>query len=502
MSRYNYHAGTFERAGFYLPFSGAMDLPDPENFAAMGRIYDYVPVYSQKKLDHFDLVKYFESSESSNNGEICCLLESLSGQENGRYSILARKPLRIITSNLNHPQGYTPMKNFIDSLRTPRLGFPFFSGGLIGYWSYETGLFYQGLEIGENTGPEQFFFMPGEILVYDRHTGVLRVFIWMAAGQAGKNDYDQASSQIAEIFFQASQYAEKSRVQEKEASLDSGFLDQEFRVNIDREEYCRMVRAAKEHIRQGDIFQVVLSRRWSKSSRAEPWTVYLKLRELNPSPYMFYLQLADSVLMGASPEMQVKVQGERMKSRPIAGTRKVTGNYDHDRLMQEELLEDEKERAEHLMLVDLSRNDVGRVCKAGTVHLSEYMQPEKYSHVMHLVSTVEGDLKEEVTPLEAFRACFPAGTLSGAPKRKAMEIIQNLEREPRGPYGGAVGYLSFDGGLDSCITIRSVLHRQGKYYLQSGAGIVADSDPELEHRETLNKARALMLAIKEAEEEQ
>ncbi|KUG03015.1 anthranilate synthase, aminase component [hydrocarbon metagenome] len=497
MSRYEQNAGTFERAGFYLPFSGAQVFPEPETFIAMGKIYDYVPMYARIKLDHFDMVKYFDCR---NTGELCCLLESLTGSDNGRYSILACNPLHEAFSGLNDPQGVSLMHNFISSLRTPRPGFPFFTGGLIGYWSYEAGLFYQGLEVDPGPGAEQFFFMPGEILVYDRHTSVLSVFVWLAGAEADETSYERASLRMDDILIEASEHVNHKTMQQG-AGYDMNALgiDEEYQVNIDRDGYCHMVIQAKEYIRQGDIFQVVLSRRWVKESTANPWQVYIKLRDLNPSPYMFYLQLPDSVLMGASPEMQVKVHGGRLKNRPIAGTRKVTGIEERDKVLLEELLQDEKERAEHLMLVDLSRNDVGSVCKAGSVHLNEFMQPEKYSHVMHLVSTVEGQLKENISPLEAFQACFPAGTLSGAPKRKAMEIIQTLEQDPRGPYGGAVGYLSFDGSLESCITIRAILYKTGKYYLQSGAGIVADSDPEQEHKETLNKARALMLAVKGAE---
>jgi len=215
---------------------------------------------------------------------------------------------------------------------------------------------------------------------------------------------------------------------------------------------------------------------------------------------MFYFFLPECVLMGASPEMQVKVEKNRIKTRPIAGTCKVTGNKDIDDILCKGLLADEKEKAEHLMLVDLARNDVGRVSRAGSVRIGEFMILEKYSHVVHIVSSVEGELKPDIGALEAFEACFPAGTLSGAPKRKAMEIIDELEVDPRGPYGGAVGFVTFNGSLDSCITIRSILYKKGTYYLQSGAGIVADSIPEKENEETLNKARALMLAVKEAEE--
>jgi len=499
MSRYEcICTSTFERAGFCLPFSGADVFPERETFIAMSKEFDYIPVCARMKLNNFDfdVVKFYETI---NDEEPSCLLESLTGNDNGRYSIIACNSLHTISSNLNEPQGIFPIHNFISSINIPVMDFPFFTGGFVGYWSYETGLFYQGLENEHQFFNEQYFFMPGDILVYDRFDNILSVFVWINSKQAGGSGYEKACLRLDSILSEAFKYGKADIMScQRSVSWEKG-LEDEFMVNISPEEFCLMVVQAKEHIRQGDIFQVVLSQRWHKQSQADPWQVYNRLRDLNPSPYMFYLKLPGFSILGASPEMQVKINNGRLKSRPIAGTRKITGNDEVDKLMQEELLQDEKERAEHLMLVDLSRNDVGSVCKAGSIQLPEYMQVERYSHVMHLVSMVEGELKPGVSSMEAFQACFPAGTLSGAPKRKAMEIIRKLEKSPRGPYGGAVGYISFNGNVDSCISIRAIMYKNGTYYLQSGAGIVADSDPEMEYKETLNKARALMLAVKEAE---
>ena len=405
--------------------------------------------------------------------------------------------MHFIATSQTDPQGVKPLRSFMNSVHVPHLDFPFFSGGLIGCWSYEAGLPYQQLPADKGDFTEQAFFMPGEILVFDRRMGILTIILWIEKSQASPDAYQRAGQRVDELLKLAVQCCrEENQVFVPRGDL---FLQEEFAANLEKEEFCRMVLTAQQHIRQGDIFQVVLSRRWKNRSPASPWEVYKQLRQINPSPYMFYLLLPEQILMGASPEMQVKVEKGRIKSRPIAGTRKISGQAHLDQEVCRELLADEKEKAEHLMLVDLSRNDIGRVSCAASVEVCDFMKLEAYSHVVHIVSTVEGELKPEMDALEAFAACFPAGTLSGAPKRKAMEIISQLEKDSRGPYGGAVGYVDFNGSLDSCITIRSILYKKGVYYLQSGAGIVADSIPEREDEETYHKARALMVAIKEAE---
>jgi anthranilate synthase component 1 len=260
------------------------------------------------------------------------------------------------------------------------------------------------------------------------------------------------------------------------------------------------VRKIKEYIAAGDCIQVVPSQRLARPVRAHPFAVYRALRTINPSPYMFYLDLGGFQLVGASPELLVQVENRIVRTRPLAGTRRRGRTEAEDAALREELLADEKERAEHIMLVDLGRNDLGRVCKPGTVKVTRLMDVEKYSHVMHIVSEVEGVLRDELTAADALRATFPAGTLSGAPKIRAMEIIAEVEPTRRGPYGGAVGYFSYSGNLDTAITIRTMLVKDGIAYVQAGAGIVADSEPEREHQECLNKAAALLRALDKAEE--
>jgi anthranilate synthase component 1 len=267
-------------------------------------------------------------------------------------------------------------------------------------------------------------------------------------------------------------------------------------ASVDEEEFEASVDRAREHILAGDIFQVVLSRRLSVPARDGGLAVYRRLRVTNPSPYMFFLRMPDGLeLAGSSPEPLVRVEGRRVMTRPIAGTRRRGADAGEDAALEAELLADPKERAEHAMLVDLARNDLGRVCRAGSVRPTELMEVERFSRVMHIVSTVEGDLRDGLTPLDALAATFPAGTVTGAPKRRAMEIIAAEEPTPRGPYAGAVGYLTFAGDLDVCITIRTAILQRGRVHVQAGAGIVYDSDPERELRETEAKASALMPAV-------
>ncbi|MCK4298368.1 MAG: anthranilate synthase component I family protein, partial [Planctomycetes bacterium] len=272
-----------------------------------------------------------------------------------------------------------------------------------------------------------------------------------------------------------------------------------FESNFERADFLRAVEACKEYIRAADILQVVLSQRLRVESAADPMDIYRALRVINPSPFMFYLKTADVTLLGSSPEIMVRVEDGRITSRPLAGTRPRGQTTEEDKRLEEELLADPKERAEHIMLVDLGRNDVGRVARFNTVALDEVMVVEKYSHVMHITSSVSGELEEGRTAVDALRACLPAGTLSGAPKVRAMQILDELEPSKRGPYGGAVGYIDFRGNMNTCIAIRTIVLVGEDAYVQAGAGIVADSVPEREYQETLNKAQALLRAIAVAE---
>ncbi|MBP1655176.1 MAG: anthranilate synthase component, partial [Bacteroidetes bacterium] len=266
----------------------------------------------------------------------------------------------------------------------------------------------------------------------------------------------------------------------------------------DHDAFCAAVRRAKEHITEGDIFQVVLSRRVVRQFSGDPFALYRALRMINPSPYLFHLDFGDTQLVGSSPEVLVRSRRGKVEVLPIAGTRRRGGDESEDRRLEDELLNDTKELAEHLMLVDLGRNDIGRLCSYGSVHVPVFKRVERYAHVMHLVSEVEGTLREGVSPVDVLRACFPAGTVSGAPKVRAMEIIAELEPRARGGYAGAVGYIGFDGTLDTCIAIRTIIAHGSTLKIQAGAGIVADSIPEAEYEETVNKTRSLMEAVRMA----
>ncbi|MCL5270342.1 MAG: anthranilate synthase component I family protein, partial [bacterium] len=274
----------------------------------------------------------------------------------------------------------------------------------------------------------------------------------------------------------------------------------ELTSNLTREEFEEGVRRVKEYIRAGDAFQIVLSQRFSKPYGGDPFDVYRALRTINPSPYMFYLKFGDLRIAGSSPEILVRVTADKVIVRPIAGTRPRGDSFQEDRALEQDLLADPKERAEHIMLVDLGRNDVGRVSAAGSVRVDDLMTIERYSHVMHIVSNVVGRLAPGADAFDALAACFPAGTVSGAPKIRAMEIIDEIENLRRGPYAGSIGYFSFDGNLDTCITIRTCVIKDRRVYVQAGAGIVADSVPEREYEETCNKARALLKAVELAEQ--
>jgi anthranilate synthase component 1 len=279
----------------------------------------------------------------------------------------------------------------------------------------------------------------------------------------------------------------------------SSSIEERRKVNTDPLVYRKMVERAREYIAAGDIFQVVLSQRVDIPTPAHPFTIYRALRTVNPSPYMFYLDIGDHHIVGASPELLVRVEDGTVTNHPIAGTRPRGADPDQDAALADELLADEKERAEHIMLVDLGRNDVGRVSKPGSVRVPRLMEIERFSHVMHIVSNVEGEIRDEFSPLDALRACFPAGTVSGAPKVRAMEIIAELEVDRRGVYSGAVGYVSFNGTMDTCIALRTLVYKDGVASLQAGGGIVLDSTPDGEYAECFHKMRALVRAIELAE---
>jgi anthranilate synthase component 1 len=331
------------------------------------------------------------------------------------------------------------------------------------------------------------------VLVFDHVQRTAQVLTLAPLTTESDGEYDRAVVRIDEVM-------RRLRQPVPTPLSRPGTPSSAVKSNHTQEEFERLVGVAKEHIAAGDAIQVVLSQRFERHTDADPFNIYRALRMVNPSPYMFFLQFGDFYLIGASPEMLVKVQDGRVTTHPIAGTRPRGANGPGDRQLERELLADEKERAEHLMLVDLGRNDIGRIAKTGSVKVPRFMEVDHYSHVMHLVSEVEGELRESLGPADALRACFPAGTVSGAPKVRAMQIISDLERDRRGPYSGATGYIGYDGNMDTAITIRTIVLKDGVASVQAGAGIVADSVPESEYRETQHKARALLSAIDLAEQ--
>ncbi len=370
-------------------------------------------------------------------------------------------------------------------------------GGFFGYLSYDAVKFF---EPRVNVNPKKedshlfdmFFTLPEALLIFDNVNHSLTAVTYVITDKGDlENEHRRAKELLESIETHLKKPVDIPTVPvESVGEWKANFSDEEFMTSVER---------AKEYIKAGDIIQVVLSRRFEKLFYGNPLTLYRALRHINPSPYMYYLDYEDFQIVGASPEVLVRLENGKIETRPIAGTRRRGKTHKEDLALEKELLSDEKERAEHIMLVDLARNDVGRVAKTGTVKVTDLMVIERYSHVMHIVSNVVGELKEDKDAFDVLRACFPAGTVSGAPKVRAMEIIDEMEPSERGVYAGAVGYFSFDGNMDTAIAIRTAVVRRNKVYVQAGAGIVADSLPELEAKETVNKAKALFRAVELAE---
>ncbi|MCD6288872.1 MAG: anthranilate synthase component I, partial [Anaerolineae bacterium] len=376
-------------------------------------------------------------------------------------------------------------------------GLPRFTGGAVGYWGYDTVRFIERLPtttVDDRPDlPDAAFLLADNLVVFDH----VRHRLLVLANARLEGDLTAAYAEaVARIEKMVDRLQQPLHVPKPEPVAD----DRPWKSNFTQVEYERMVRRAKEYIVAGDIFQVVLSQRLRRRTRADALTIYRALRMLNPSPYMFLLEMPGDVrLIGSSPEMHVRLEGRTAYLHPIAGTRWRGVTPEEDARLGEELLADPKERAEHVMLVDLGRNDLGRVCEYGTVKVERMMTVERYSHVMHIVSDVQGVVRPGITAFDLLKATFPAGTVSGAPKVRAMEIIEELEGIRRGPYAGAVGYVDYDGTMDTCIAIRTIVMQGDVCYIQAGGGIVADSEPTYEYNETMNKARALALAVEQAE---
>lgn len=452
------------------------------------------------------------------NGSPSFLLESVTGGEQvARYSFIGVRPRRIyriegdrlIVSDLQGREEYysgepfKQLERLFSAKKRPVLpGLPRFSGGLVGYLGYEMVRYF---EAGIGTLPAQYEYPDALLLevdtlaAFDHAFGKILLIAHPEPALPRNEAQQEAEQRLDEL------QASLRKPLELPLSYPSHAEMTPMKSNMSREQFLSAVEQAKEAIRAGEIFQVVLSQRFSRTTSAHPFEIYRALRRLNPSPYMFYFDFANSTageplrLIGASPEMHVRLSGNTATIRPIAGTRPRGTTPEADLQLEKDLLADPKERAEHVMLVDLARNDLGRVCTYGSVQVREQMTIERYSHVMHIVSQVEGTLRPELNAFDLMRATFPAGTVSGAPKVRAMQIIRDLEPTPRGVYAGAVGYFAFDGSMDTCIAIRTLVMQGKRISVQAGAGIVADSEPEREYQETLNKARALAQAIEIAE---
>jgi len=487
-----------------------------EEFSELCKRGNVIPVYETLRADTETPVSIYLKIKDQNPYSF--LLESVEGGETiARYSFLGFNPFMkceirgaVLSLETFHDDvtvlpalaipGLHPieaLKAIFAHLKTVQVpGLPRFSGGAVGYFGYECVRLVEDIpELPEDEPriPDCVLLFFDVILVLDNVTHSITLISNAYVPEHDRNrdrlqeEYEKA---CAEIVLLRSLLGTQSAVGNGETKRSEG---REFVVSKD--EFCRAVGRAQHYIEEGDIFQVVLSQRIRQRSTADPFVVYRNLRNINPSPYMYFLRMGDLSVIGSSPEMLVRVVDRVVETRPIAGTRRRGKSKQEDLKLAEELRADPKEQAEHLMLVDLSRNDLGRICDFGSIQVSDMMRVERYSHVMHLVSEVKGVLRSDVTPLDALLACFPAGTVSGAPKIRAMEIISELEAAKRGIYGGAIAYLDFSGNLDSCIAIRTIVGFNGTYYLQAGAGIVHDSVPDREYEETLEKLAATIQAL-------
>ncbi|XUX00796.1 MAG: anthranilate synthase component I [Dehalogenimonas sp.] len=428
------------------------------------------------------------------------LLESVEGgQKIARYSYIGTEPRQLlITKSGSSDDPLTLLEKELAGRRlVPHPDLPRFCGGAVGYCSYETAGKFEKLPSPEKDSfglPEAVFMLVDTFLVFDHIAHRISVVSLAVLDMDIETAYSEATSRIDELCRRLNSPLELPT--SPTSVIKSGT---EFVSSISKEVFENSVAEIKDAITSGEAIQVVLSQRLSCTTNARPFDIYRALRSINPSPYMFYLDYGDFQIIGASPEILVRVENGEVVTRPLAGTRRRGATQAEDLALEAELKADPKERAEHIMLVDLGRNDIGRVAKPGTVEVSDLMNVERYSHVMHLVSHVKGRLRDELNSLDAFRATFPAGTVSGAPKVRAMQLIAEHEPEKRGPYAGAAGYFSYTGNMDMAIAIRTMITKDGKAYVQAGAGITYDSQPEAEYFETLNKAQALFRAVNQAE---
>ena len=489
--------------GGYFHLGRSMYSPTVEELRSLAGQGNLVPVYREIDADlETPVSAYLKVARPPYS----FLLESVEGGERmARYSFIGTEPYATIKTGPGQTLGeidpLVPIKAGLDKYSlVPVPGLPRFHGGAVGYLAYDVVHYFEPRvpvpDVDSLGLPESLFMFTDTLLVFDHLEHNIKVVSHVHLNGDVDAAYEEAIRKIDALVDRLSSPLD---VQTPATSTPPDTQSSKFTSNFTRRQYEEAVERSKEYIAAGDIIQVVPSQRLARKTSAHPLQIYRVLRAINPSPYMYYLHLDDFHIVGASIETLVRVEDGSLTTHPIAGTRPRGDTPEEDDALEEELRSSEKQQAEHIMLVDLARNDVGRVSKTGSVKVSQFMGVERYSRVMHLVSHVTGTLKEGLTPYDAMGACFPAGTLSGAPKIRAMEIIAELEGERRGPYGGAVGYFSFSGNVDTAITLRTAVIKDGVAYIQAGGGVVADSTPKDEYQETLHKADALLKAIDKAE---
>ena len=493
-----------------------MYYPNINEFKALAKKYNLIPVYKEILADMETPVSAFY--KISKDAKYAYLLESVEGGEKlGRYSFMSASPSIILESKGNQARltckgtaknidldGKDPLYILQQMMKDYRpvhhRGLPRFYGGAVGYMGYDMVRFFEPCLKKTDQNPDDLkladsvFMFTDTILIFDHVNHTIKVVSCAHVDRNEQKVYKEACAKIDKLIALLRKPAEiplHKPLQKPALKMESNFTLAAFK---------KMIIKAKEYIKAGDIIQVVLSQRFKIKIKSSPFDIYRSLRRINPSSYMYFLKCNGEYLVGTSPEILVREEEGTVEVRPIAGTRPRGKTEAEDLMLEKQLLADPKERAEHIMLVDLGRNDIGRVCDFHTVKVPELMVIEKYSHVQHIVSDVVGKLSRGKNSFDVLRACFPAGTVSGAPKIRAMEIIDELEPVKRGPYAGCVGYFSFSGNLDACITIRTIIIKGDNAYVQAGAGIVADSDPAKEYQETVHKAKAMVKAVEMAEE--
>jgi len=477
-------------------------LEEIKSYVGKGNL---VPLYKSINADLETPVSAFLKVASTS---YCYLLESVSGGERlGRYSFIGTDPYKVIKTGKGQVYGEVDplilVQQEMDQFQLVSVpGLPKFHGGGVGYLAYDSIRYFEPrvppMPADPQGLPESVFMFSDTLLVFDHISHDIKVVSHVSLDHDVDESYKNAVAKIDKLVEQLEKPLElppelrsaPSVPQAEKSQIDSNFTQQQ---------YLEAVEKCVEYIYAGDVIQVVNSQRFSRKTSAHPFQIYRSLRSVNPSPYMYYLHLDDFDIVGAAIETVAQVQDGVAATHPIAGTRPRGGTIEEDNALEDELKNSEKQRAEHIMLVDLGRNDIGRVSEPGTVNVTQFLEVERFSHVMHLVSHVEGKLRSDLTPYDALRSCFPAGTVSGAPKIRAMEIISEIEGEKRGPYGGAVGYFSFSGNMDTALVLRTGIYKDGIMYVQAGGGVVADSNALDEYMETKHKSGALMRAIDLAE---